>query len=119
MSRTFTYSASGATANGVVDAESLIKEINDDGTVGKNVQWLSVIFDLLTIRMQGSLDSAQEAGLDAVVAAHQGIAAPSGELSLIDSEKETFTTSTKFQPKASKILHYFPGVHTELVGTAK
>jgi len=69
----YTYSVSSDTANGVVSASSLDKEIREDSSVPIELIGITVSGDVLSIEFQADLSPSQESSLSSLVALHQGI----------------------------------------------
>lgn len=72
----YSYSVAGDTANGAVDISSLRLEIVTDPTPIPGHLGSAVSGDDLTITFTDTLSGPEEAALDAVVAAHEGIVTP-------------------------------------------
>lgn len=78
------YSAADDTASGTVHAAGLLQEIVDDGGLPSTPD-LIVVSDAITITFVETLTAPEITALDAVVAAHTGVAAPKAAIDLFGS----------------------------------
>ncbi len=74
----YIYSVADDTLNGIVAADALFEQIDDDGDVVIDSHAVCVMGDVLEIQMKDALSGPQETALTAVVAAHDGVPLPSG-----------------------------------------
>ena len=72
----YTYSIATDTLNGIVALAELEVEINDDTTTSIDVSRILATGDVLDVYMVSALSAPQKTGLDAVLAAHDGVVIP-------------------------------------------
>lgn len=88
------YTISSETANGSVNSDMLTAEIEGDGAITTALSHIDTASGQAFIYFDGDLSGAEQTALDAVVAAHQGVATTFAVKVTASNEESTNSTTT-------------------------